>query len=146
MRLVIRPVQDPTREVDLKHRLISAIAEELWRLYGGNEHLNWLEAEMHFGRIIESMRADVSREAIEEAQAAGRAEARREAETARHLQLLMVARMHNRTGGFASRDQGDFGGTRRRADDTPGRTSRSSQRDAPGRLAKVRSAELIGAT
>lgn len=52
MRLVIRPIQDKHRELDVTHRLVSAIAEELWRLYGGNETLNWIEAELHLQRIV----------------------------------------------------------------------------------------------
>jgi hypothetical protein len=51
MRITIRPILDPRREVDLTHRLTAAIAEELWMLYGGNSQLNWLEAEMHLARI-----------------------------------------------------------------------------------------------
>ncbi len=57
MRIVIRPVVDPQREVDLTSRLISAIADELARLYGGNEQLNWLEAEQHLKRIVDEARA-----------------------------------------------------------------------------------------
>lgn len=52
MKVVVRPVLDPKREVDLTHRLVSAIAEELWLLYGGNDKVNWLEAERHLMRII----------------------------------------------------------------------------------------------
>jgi hypothetical protein len=52
MKIVIRPIVDPQREIDLTNRLVSAIAEELWRLYGGNDHLNWLEAERHLERIV----------------------------------------------------------------------------------------------
>ena len=52
MKVVVRPVIDPQAEIDLTHRLVSAIAEELWKLYGGNEHLNWLEAERHLQRLI----------------------------------------------------------------------------------------------
>ncbi len=51
MRITIRPILDPRREVDLTHRLTAAIAEELWMLYGGNSQLNWLEAERHLARI-----------------------------------------------------------------------------------------------
>ncbi len=58
MKLVIRPIQDPHRELDVTHRLVSAIAAELWRLYGGNEELNWLEAELHLGRMVAEARAD----------------------------------------------------------------------------------------
>lgn len=63
MRIVIRPVAEPQREIDLTHRLVSAVAEELWRLYGGNDHLNWVEAERHLERII----GDARREAAEAA-------------------------------------------------------------------------------
>ena len=52
MKLVIRPIQDAQREVDVTHSLVSAIAEELWRRYGGNEQLNWIEAERHLQRIV----------------------------------------------------------------------------------------------
>lgn len=58
MRLVIRPVHDRLREHDVTRRLVSAIAEELWSLYGGNEHLNWIEAEHHLQRLVEEIRAE----------------------------------------------------------------------------------------
>jgi hypothetical protein len=58
MRIIIRPVVDRQREIDLTQRLIAAIAEELWRLYGGNEQLNWLEAEMHLRGIVGEARAE----------------------------------------------------------------------------------------
>jgi hypothetical protein len=32
--------------------LVSAIARELWRLHGGNETLNWLEAELHVSALL----------------------------------------------------------------------------------------------
>lgn len=57
MKLVIRPIQDPQRELDVTHRLVSAIAEELWNLYGGNDQLNWIEAERHLQRIVGQVRA-----------------------------------------------------------------------------------------
>ena len=52
MRIIVRPIVAPQREIDLTQRLIAAIAEELWRLYGGNEQLNWLEAELHLQHIV----------------------------------------------------------------------------------------------
>jgi hypothetical protein len=58
MRIIIRPVMDPQQEVDLTRKLVSAIAEELWRLYGGNEQLNWLEAERHLEEIVADARAE----------------------------------------------------------------------------------------
>lgn len=57
MRIIVRPIVDPQREIDLTQRLIAAIAEELWRLYGGNEQLNWLEAELHLQHIVGAARA-----------------------------------------------------------------------------------------
>lgn len=58
MKLAIRPIQDPHRELDVTRGLVSAIAEELWRLYGGNDELNWLEAELHLRRIVGEARAE----------------------------------------------------------------------------------------
>jgi hypothetical protein len=60
MKLVIRPIQDQHRELDVTHRLVSAIAQELWRLYGGNDELNWLEAELHLGRMVGEAHAEAS--------------------------------------------------------------------------------------
>jgi hypothetical protein len=56
MKIFVRPILDPKREIDLTHRLVSAIAEELWQLFGGNETLNWIEAEWHLQRIIAQAR------------------------------------------------------------------------------------------
>jgi hypothetical protein len=44
---------EPEQELDVTNRLVAAIAEELWRLYGGNDQLNWVEAEAHLRRIID---------------------------------------------------------------------------------------------
>ncbi|TVR99824.1 MAG: hypothetical protein EA423_12085 [Phycisphaerales bacterium] len=52
MRFVIRPTADPKNDVDLTERLTAAIAEEIWLRYGGNERLNWLEAELHLQSIL----------------------------------------------------------------------------------------------
>ncbi|MBX3379081.1 MAG: hypothetical protein KF805_03220 [Phycisphaeraceae bacterium] len=57
MKLVIRPIHDQQRELDQNHRLVSAIAEELWRWYGGNERLNWVEIERHLQHIVGEARA-----------------------------------------------------------------------------------------
>lgn len=83
MRLVIRPVIDPQREIDLTHRLTAAIAEELWRLFGGNEQLNWAEAELHLQRLV----AEVHLEAHGQA----RDEARHEADQARERLFAMMS-------------------------------------------------------
>ena len=58
MKIIVRPILDPNREIDLTHRLVSAIAEELWRLFGGNDTLNWIEAEWHLQRIIAQARSE----------------------------------------------------------------------------------------
>jgi hypothetical protein len=52
MRIIVHPIQEPGSEIDVTHRLIAAIAEELWRLHGGNEQLNWVEAESHLFNLV----------------------------------------------------------------------------------------------
>lgn len=47
MRICIRPDSEPRREIDITRRLVAVVAEELWLACGGNDQLNWLEAEMH---------------------------------------------------------------------------------------------------
>jgi hypothetical protein len=64
MRIIVRPLSDPQREIDLTDRLVAAIAEELWRLYGGNDRLNWLEAERHLAAIVGQARADAPETAV----------------------------------------------------------------------------------
>jgi hypothetical protein len=62
VKIIVRPILDPQREIDLTHRLVAAIAEELWRLCGGNDKLNWIEAEWHLQRIV-GQSIDEAREA-----------------------------------------------------------------------------------
>lgn len=45
MRLVIRPISEPSQVVDVTDRVVRVIAEELQRSVGGNHVLNMLEAE-----------------------------------------------------------------------------------------------------
>lgn len=52
MRITIRPSLDPHRELDVTKLLVAAIAQELGKQYGGNEALNWLEAEQQLARIV----------------------------------------------------------------------------------------------
>jgi hypothetical protein len=52
MRITVRPLADPHREVDLTHVLIATIARELYVLFGGNDQLNWLEAERHLRTLL----------------------------------------------------------------------------------------------
>ncbi len=51
MRVTIKPSAAPDRELDLTGTLISAVATELWRNFGGNDVLNWMEAE----RFVQSL-------------------------------------------------------------------------------------------
>lgn len=157
MRLVIRPVQDPQREIDLAHRLTAAIAEELWLLYGGNEHLNWVEAELHLRRLVESVRGQVNGEAIEKARAEGREEARGEMDAARERLFVMVTRMDGqghadaltsdeRGGGVEPRPATDRNGDRR--DPSPSvrtRPRRGSGVSMGGLRPRSRGKDRIGA-
>jgi hypothetical protein len=40
MRITVRSLLDPQREIDVTGRLVAAIAKELWKLYRGNALLN----------------------------------------------------------------------------------------------------------
>jgi hypothetical protein len=52
--------QLPTdRESDVTHRLVQAIALELWRLYGRDGTLDWTGVERHLGQIVDKARKDV---------------------------------------------------------------------------------------
>lgn len=53
MRLVIRPISDPSNAVDVTDRVVRAIAEELQNVVGGNHVLNAIEAE----RAVQSLLA-----------------------------------------------------------------------------------------
>jgi hypothetical protein len=52
MRIVIRPSASPERELDVTGAIVAAVAHELWKHGGGNEVLNWVEAERHVARLI----------------------------------------------------------------------------------------------
>lgn len=45
MRIIIKPSAQPAKEIDLTNALVSAVAAELWNTCGGNDVLNWMEAE-----------------------------------------------------------------------------------------------------
>jgi hypothetical protein len=64
MRLVIRPAAAPAAAIDVTHAVVAAIARELSRFHGGNDTLNWLEAE----QIV----TDLLRRANGECEIAGR--------------------------------------------------------------------------
>jgi hypothetical protein len=46
LRVVIYPVHGPDEGVDVTEALVEAIAMILWKLQGGNEPVNRLEAEL----------------------------------------------------------------------------------------------------
>ena len=46
LRVVIHPVHGPGEGVDVTKALVDAVAMVLWKLQGGNESVNRLEAEM----------------------------------------------------------------------------------------------------
>jgi len=52
MRIVIRPAGSPHRELDVTQAIVAAVAHELWKHQGGNEVLNWVEAERQVARLI----------------------------------------------------------------------------------------------
>ena len=52
MRVTVRPLADPRREIDLTHQLTAAIARELHALFGGNAEVDWLEAEWHLHALV----------------------------------------------------------------------------------------------
>jgi hypothetical protein len=57
MRITIRPFADQSRELDVTHRLIAALAEALWQDGGGSDTVNWLEAEVQLNRLVDPDRA-----------------------------------------------------------------------------------------
>ena len=54
MRLVIRPISEPSQMVDVTDRVVRVIAEELQRTVGGNHVLNMLEAEQAVQSLLSS--------------------------------------------------------------------------------------------
>lgn len=51
MAIRIRPSSNPGIEVDITRALTAALAHQLWQHAGGNEVLNWLEAERLVGML-----------------------------------------------------------------------------------------------
>jgi hypothetical protein len=70
MRIVIRPAGSPHRELDVTNAIVAAVAHELWKHQGGNEVLNWVEAERQVARLIPAAAGPRS------SRQAGRAEAK----------------------------------------------------------------------
>lgn len=77
MPITIKPSMLPERELDLTQALTAAVAHELWKHCGGNEVVNWLEAE----RIV----AGLTLRARARGSAGGRHAAEREAPRRRAL-------------------------------------------------------------
>jgi hypothetical protein len=44
-RIVLRPMLGPHDGLDVTQAVTRAIAQELWNLHGGNDVMNWIEAE-----------------------------------------------------------------------------------------------------
>ncbi len=59
MQLTTQLPTDRAHESDITHRLVQAIALELWRLYGRNGSLNWPGVERHLSHIVNQARNDV---------------------------------------------------------------------------------------
>jgi hypothetical protein len=59
LRVVIYPVHGPDEGIDVTKSLVEAIAMILWKLQGGNEPVNRLEAEMLLERAMVN-RSDAS--------------------------------------------------------------------------------------
>ncbi|MGH7132711.1 MAG: hypothetical protein ACREJO_12270 [Phycisphaerales bacterium] len=58
MQLSERLAQDRAREIDETHRLVEAIAQELWGRYGGGQDLDWAAVDRQLGRIVDLARSD----------------------------------------------------------------------------------------
>jgi hypothetical protein len=52
MKIIVRPVMEPNREIDVTRQIVSAVARELCPCCGGNETVHWLEAELHVQGLI----------------------------------------------------------------------------------------------
>lgn len=52
-RLMVRPIADPGKTIDVSEALTKAVAHRLWEHHGGNDALNWLEAE----RLVQELLA-----------------------------------------------------------------------------------------
>lgn len=63
MKAITRPALNPQLEADLTRRLVSAIAEEIWRLCAKNDRLDWAQAERHLQGIVDLARAEGGRTA-----------------------------------------------------------------------------------
>ena len=74
MNIIIRPWQEPRLETDLNSRLVSVIAEEIWRLYGADGQLNWPGVERHLAHLVGQARAEAMETELLNLPLAGRLE------------------------------------------------------------------------
>lgn len=54
LRIVLQPMLGPREGLDVTEALTRAVATELWKLHGGNDVMNWLEAERLLGEVLRS--------------------------------------------------------------------------------------------
>lgn len=59
MRVIIKPSLTPNLHIDITNALVSTIASELARAQGGNDVLNWLEAERVLQDLVGNARSSV---------------------------------------------------------------------------------------
>ena len=52
MRVTIKPSANPTQEIDITGALVGAVAAEIWKHCGGNDVLNWMEAEQFVASLV----------------------------------------------------------------------------------------------
>jgi hypothetical protein len=62
MRVIIKPSLTPHLHIDITNAMVSTIAAELARAQGGNDVLNWLEAERVLQDLLGSARSPSTRE------------------------------------------------------------------------------------
>jgi len=67
MRIVIRPSTAPDRELDITHALVAAVAAELWKASGGNDVVNWMEAERQVAHLFAAQQQELPGRAAEPA-------------------------------------------------------------------------------
>src|SRR5262245_54199637 len=53
-RIVLRPMLGPRQGLDVTEAVTRAIAQELWNMHGGNDVMNWLEAERLLNEFLGS--------------------------------------------------------------------------------------------
>jgi hypothetical protein len=57
LRIVLKPYLGPREGLDVTEAITRTVAQELWKLHGGNDVMNWLEAE----RLVQEFFSDSRR-------------------------------------------------------------------------------------